>query len=305
MSRGKHHKLNEALFVWYHQEVEPKSSQVFVDDSRISYWTAGNPKSPPLIFFHGWPGIKLLESGVVQEFSKYFFVIAPQHPGLASSDPLSSYTNIFEQNAKVGFKILKREKMLGKKVIVVGQSFGGAVASAFSYTYPQNTKQLVLVDSILGVEKWNPWINFWFLVGPKLVKLLPYFPNPLKMFALKQAFAATPNEHLSWTRLVNSIPRRIEMVQNYAEIIGRSRQSGIAVIDKKYADFPILVVWGDKDGKEFNFHGSIPVDDAKKVIESLKKKDNKVTFVTVSGGHTVLYKKPEYVIGEIRKHFQI
>ena len=67
--------------------------------------------------------------------------------------------------------------------------------------------------------------------------------------------------------------------------------------------FPIFFVWGDRDGREFNLYGYCPVDEAEQLAEKMKKEGRDVTFLTVHGGHTILYERPAYVVGEIMSVF--
>lgn len=270
-----------------------------IDGSNIYYHTAGDPQKKTLLFLHGWPGIDLVKTGVIQELAKNFYVIAPEHPGLIRSDPLSNYTNIFDQNAEVSYQIVKQEKRDKGKIIVIGQSFGGGVASSFAYKYPINTKQLVLVDSIVGCEIASPWMKFLLIYGPKLLRIFPFLPYPLKKLVFKYVFAAEESKQTNWKILKRSIPKRIVMVEKYVNLVHHYVKQNKAVIDKDYDDFPILFVWGDRDGKEFNIWGSIPVEFAKDLFEKMKQEGRKVKLITVNGGHTILYQKPKYVIKEI------
>jgi pimeloyl-ACP methyl ester carboxylesterase len=51
-----------------------------IDDSVIHYKVAGNNLERTLVFLHGRPGSEYLRSSVIDELSKDFYVIAPEHP---------------------------------------------------------------------------------------------------------------------------------------------------------------------------------------------------------------------------------
>ena len=59
----------------------------------------------------------------------------------------------------------------------MGQSFGGAVASHYAYNYPQFTKALILIDSVIGAGNIALYIRFLFRRGPKLTKLYMHLPK--------------------------------------------------------------------------------------------------------------------------------
>lgn len=276
--------------------------KININGSIIYYWRGGDPNGQILLFLHGWPGINLIGTGVIQEFSKHFFVIAPEHPGLIRSEPLSSYHNIFEQNAEVAYQILKQEGKEQKKVIVIGQSFGGGIAGAFAYKYPKNTKALVLVDSIIGGKITSLWMKFLLVYGPNMLYILPYLPTFFKRLTLKYVFAAEENQNVGWNALDKSIPQRITMVKKYVSLVHEHIKTNKSINDRNYGAFPILFVWGDKDGKEFNIWGSIPVEFAEELVAKMKREGRNVKLITVDGGHTILYEKPEMVINEIVKN---
>ena len=73
------------------------------------------------------------------------------------------------------------------------------------------------------------------------------------------------------------------------------------LIDKPYSNFPIIMLWGDRDGREFNRYGYCPVDDAEKLAQEFRARGMDVTFATVHGGHTILYEQPRLVVGELIK----
>lgn len=271
------------------------------DGSTLYYWTSGDPNKPTLLFLHGWPGLKLLESEVIQELGKYFYVIAPNHPGLGLSDPLNKYSQIFNQYAELSHHILGLEKRANDKIIVMGQSFGGTIASAFAYMYPKNTKTLILVDSAMGGGQKSKWVLFLYYFAPKINRVLPFLPKMLLKTILKYSYALGVT---NWRSLKNSFPKRIAMVDNYNGLVMASLRTGVKLIDKNYGDFPILFVWGNRDGREFSIYRSCHVDEAKKLYRKMKEEGRKVKFVEVEGGHTILYQKPEYVINETMKGLQ-
>lgn len=277
--------------------------KIIFDNASIHYWIAGNSREQTLVFFHGWPGCFLLKSGVIQELANHFFVIAVQHPGLGQSDPLMSYYNIFEQNAEVAYEILKKERKENEKVIVMGQSFGGGVASAFAEKYHQNAKALVMIDSIMGGgNSMDIWTQFWLHWGAKLAKLIVYLPKSLQKIAFWEGMGVRIEMDQDWNKIYKTVPRRIKMIESYAKILSESNKSKAALIDRNYSDLPIIMLWGDKDGKEFSRYGACNVDAARRLANKMSKYNKHLKFITVYGGHTILYERPNYVIGELLKN---
>ncbi len=268
-----------------------------ISTSKVRYYIAGDLKNQPMLFLAGWPGIYLEESGVLQELAKYFYVVNPEHPGLLRSDPLGHYTNIFEQYADCYREILKKEKLEDKKLVVMGQSFGGAVASHYAYKYPKHTKTLILTDSVIGAGNIALYVQFQFRLSSKFLRIAKLLPSFFQKQIAFSVFGVPSNVFNSET-----ISKRLAMVDNYTKIVTSSWDKGEKIIVKDYRDFPILFVWGDRDGKEFNLYGSCNIDDARDASENLKNQGKNIKFITVSGGHSILYEKPEYVIGKIMEY---
>lgn len=272
---------------------------ITIDGAVIYYQLCGDPARQPFVFLHGWPGYLLEKSGVLQELRKYFYVIAPMHPGLRKSDPLPHYTNIFEQYADVVHKILQVERLDRARPVIMGQSFGGGVASAYAYQYPENTRALILTDSTMVYNRRDLWSRLMFGYGDRFIRALPYLPQVLQKQVLFMVFGVVIDEHTDWKKLRQSFSKYVAMVGSFLIVLRCERAADRKLIDKNYGSFPIIMVWGDRDGREFNMYGYCPVDEAKELAEEMKEEGRDVIFFTVHGGHTILYERPAYVVGEI------
>src|SRR5436190_2807595 len=102
-----------------------------VDGVRIHYQEAGDEKAPPVILIHGFISSNLVWSHVLLPLArKGFRVIAPDLPGYGYSDkPADAKYSIAEQaRAVVAFM----ERLQIKKALVVGASYGAAVAATMA-----------------------------------------------------------------------------------------------------------------------------------------------------------------------------
>ncbi len=270
-----------------------------INDSVIRYRTAGDKKNKTLVFLHGWTGYEYLKSTLLEELAKDFYVIAPEHPGLLRSDPLKVYINIFDQYADVVFQVLVQEKLDKDTHIVIGQSFGGIVASAFAEKYKSNVSTLVLTDSQMGYQKHDLLRRILFKFGRQIIHTYLRCPNFIKKHGLKIFFgvisnsrSAKENNKLIWPR--------IEMISNCCALFRQAIKEKRNLLDRDYTDLPIVMLWGDTDGEKFNVSGYSKTEDAEKLYNKMKTEGRNVQFVTVEGGHTVLYKKPKETISEIK-----
>jgi len=271
-----------------------------IEDTNIHYILAGDESNPPFIFLHGWPGCTQKNRVVIEELLKDFYVIAPEHPGLLRSDPLKKYINIFEQYADIIYQILVQENLSKSKCIVLGQSFGGSIAGAFAEKYKQNTKALILTDSVMGGQKQDLFRKILFKHGKKIITFHLYLPNFMKKNGLKWAFSIDKNkENKKETNKV--IRKHIGMIDDYCSRSYKAMKTEINLLDKNYEkNLPIIMLWGDKDGEEFNLDGHSKAKDAEKLYEKFKKEGRKVEFLVVPGGHTVLYDKTKDTLDKIK-----
>lgn len=118
--------------------------------SKIAYWhyeAVGVKKLEPIIFLHGGPGVftRDLERDFFSKFTKLGYdVYLYDQPGAGFSDtlPLENYTvDRYIQDLEA-----IRQEIGAEKVILVGQSFGGVLATAYAGEYPDKVENLILTS---------------------------------------------------------------------------------------------------------------------------------------------------------------
>lgn len=272
---------------------------IIINSSKIHYRIAGDTQKETLVFLHGWPGTKYLKSSLIEELSKDFYVISPELPGLLRSEPLISYTNIFEQYADTIFQILSNEKMDNSVHIIMGQSFGGIVASTFAEKYKLNTKMLILTDAQMGVEKLDFLRKILFRYGRLIIDTYIRMPNIIKKQGLRSFFGIISTKDSKENNKL--LKDRVSMVDNCCKSFQKSIKEKNNLLNRKYSNIPIVMLWGNRDGKEFNISGHCPVEDAEKLYNQMKSEGQNVKLSIVDGGHTILYENSKEVISEIKR----
>jgi len=129
--------------------------KTIVDGLEVYYRTVGNATKQHLVFLHGWGARSkgpLGSNKVILELSKYFYIVAPEHPGLVRSTPPQEIWG-FDEFAHSLHKLLRPLNL--QHPIVMGQSFGGGVASAYAKLYPEEIRTLILVDSVTNRRTYN------------------------------------------------------------------------------------------------------------------------------------------------------
>ena len=276
---------------------------IYYDGVRIYYIIAGERRNTPLVFLHGAPwGTKCYE--VVRELARHFFVIAPEQPGFGRSDPLRSYVNLPEQYADVIHQILTQENLDTAKPIIMAQSFGGHAAHGYLKKYPHHISYLILIDAVMPTM---PVPCTWRIIWTQIILrglggvLLPMIPKKITRWIIKTLWRKYT---LVWDA-VEQYPERLRSLTYHAVASLycslRTQQPSMSV---DYSACPVLMLWGERDGEDHTIvegGGIAHIRIAQELYKKIKAVNPDVRFVTLKGGHTILYENPSYVIGEIRK----
>lgn len=118
-----------------------------VDGVRVHYQEAGDPNAPPMILIHGFAASNLVWSKVFLELAAGGFrVIAPDLLGYGySSKPRNlDYTIARQADMLVGFL----ERLGIDRAVLVGSSYGAAIAVTIALDHPSLVEKLVLVGAV-------------------------------------------------------------------------------------------------------------------------------------------------------------
>ena len=112
---------------------------------------------PDLVLIHGASGnMRDFTFGMVEELSKRYRVILFDRPGLGWTDDLPARSGAWNSWAaspveQVSILIKAADQLGVKNPVVLGHSFGGAVALAWGLARPDQTAALVLVSAVSQV----------------------------------------------------------------------------------------------------------------------------------------------------------
>ncbi len=188
-----------ALTLWQATRQEAKAESQFppsgkfvtVDTHRVHYVQAGT--GPDVILIHGASGnLRDWTFDAVGRLSDRYRVTAFDRPGLGYTDRINETGASITQQADL---LSQAAAQLGiSDPIVVGQSYGGAVALAWAVDFPDRLSALVLLAAAS-----NPWTSdlpgFYKLtssnvLGPLVIPLLTaWVPNSKVRTALDEIFA--------------------------------------------------------------------------------------------------------------------
>lgn len=259
-----------------------KEHKIEIGGLTICYNTIGNPAKKPLVFVHGWPmGLVMLKQVNVEpmltELAKHFYVIVPEHPGFVHSEPPKEVWGIKEYSDYI-HKFIAKLKI--KKPVVMGKSFGGAIASAYAESHPENVHRLILVDSTTTYRKDLLWYKALKQLKPLVALVTKWVGSPFYLLALKKIMIS----------LFLGAPKGMIDGKNYRKylIMSKIYVSYEVDVDYRKLKMPVLLVWGDKDF-------ITPLWTAKKIRNDIKNSG----LLIFNGGHLVMEKNPKQVISAL------
>lgn len=118
-----------------------------VDGVPVHYQEAGDSNSPPMILIHGFASSNLVWSKVLLELADAGFrVIAPDLLGYGYSGKPRHLDYTITSQAAMIVSLLKK---LGiERTVLVGSSYGGAVAATIALDHPTLVEKLILVGAV-------------------------------------------------------------------------------------------------------------------------------------------------------------
>ncbi len=249
---------------------------------KVYYRTAGDPKNPALVLLNGW-GAKVRNSfpnseKVVKEFARHnFYVISPEHPGLMRSETPKTVWGPREYEEYIEELV---EKLGIRNFILVGQSFGGAIATAYAAEHSEKVKTLVLVNAGLTRDKAYRFAFKHFTLAPHLSKILQseytpaFFKKIVVWITLGIPWDNIGAESFEIRAIMGDIFRKWSLPNVYADIRIKT-----------------ILVWGSNDAL-------FPLSSAREVEKEIPG----AQLYTVFGGHSVLYSQTGRAIKLILGH---
>src|SRR5215467_6053581 len=118
-----------------------------VHGTRIHYQEAGAEDAPAIVLIHGFISSTLVWSDVLLPLARQgFHVVAPDLPGYGYSEKPSNGFYSIKTQARVILGLMDR---LGiRKAILVGGSYGGAIAASIALDHPDRVERLILVGAV-------------------------------------------------------------------------------------------------------------------------------------------------------------
>lgn len=243
----------------------PENSHfVEIDGTTVHYQEFGDAAHPTLILIHGYTASTYVwHTSAPMLAENDLHIISVDLVGFGYSDKPRSFDYSIASHARMVARFMDR---LGiGRAMIVGSSYGGAVAATLALDYTERVEKLVLVDAVINDEQKNhPLLKLAAIPG--LGEVLTPFMLDSKFF-LKHRMRSTlapENHHLIDQDRIDSVHRPLNAANAHHSVLATSRSWDANRIeqDAQYINQPTLIVWGDKDTV-------IPIENGEKLYDSI------------------------------------
>ncbi len=262
------------------------------DSQRTVFFDAGqSAASAPVdgvVFLHGLGANLTHWQWVAPPLADTTRVVGLDLPGFGETRPFEGEVT-YARLRDLVFGLLDRVGL--KRVVVVGHSFGGAIATEMALSAPARVRGLVLL-SPAGYYRF-PW---WVKSGSHVV-LHPLFLAPVTVLSAPlvptQVCRADGPEVDDFTRAVYRPQHAVRMLRNATQTCHAMRRELVErhyVDDVQRLDLPVHTIWGGAD-RVLNAHASA------QTAERLP--DGQLTWLD-GVGHMPLIEQPDAVIHALK-----
>lgn len=227
-----------------------------------------NPKKN-LVFLHGWGLSSKIFEPIIYRMKNDFEVYSLDLPGFGNS-PINKSTYL-KDYADFVYKFIGDNNI--EKPMIIGHSFGGAVAVKLALLYSDSVSKLVLVCASAIRQPRRKMI----FIKKMADFLKPLFSLKSRSFILK----LLKLDKTDYAQIENP-----ELKQTFKNVISEDLSPYFSMIK-----MPTLVIWGEKDAVT-------PLSEGKLIAETIP--DAKLAVVK-NAGHFLFLEKPDEFIKLIKK----
>ncbi|WP_417601730.1 alpha/beta fold hydrolase [Pararhodobacter oceanensis] len=179
------------------QEIPPLGDLIEVEGRQVHVLVTGRPRGSArdVVLIHGSNGnLRDFTFDLVDRLSPRYRVIAVDRPGLGYSDTWGAIDSDPREQARILQLALAQIGVT--RPIVVGHSYGGAVAMGWALNAPSETGALVLISG--ATHPWDEDLSAWYrfnrtaLAPTVRAALAAFAPEPAAHRAIADLFAPDP-----------------------------------------------------------------------------------------------------------------
>jgi len=240
-----------------------RSRFVEVNGVPVHYQEAGDSNSPPMILIHGFASSNLVWSKVLLGFADAGFrVIAPDLPGYGYSGKPRDFDYTISSQAAMVFGFLKQ---LGiERTLMVGSSYGGAVAATIALDQPALIEKLILVGAVTN-NKPTRYMLMRLFGSPVIGDILsPLLAGSLTLVRRRMKRVYDRHEWVLDEKRVQARHLPLRTRGTHRAIIRTVRRWDADRVsrDAHLISQPTMVMWGENDRE-------VPLRDGEKIHQEI------------------------------------
>lgn len=258
---------------------------VEVDGATVHYQEFGERSHPTLILIHGFTASTYVWKTVAPRLAEEnFHVIAVDLLGFGFSDKPAWFEYSIVSQARMIERFMDRIGI--GRAVLVGSSYGGAVASTVALDYPERVEKIVLVSAVSNDEAIRNSILRFTAMSVVGEIVSPFLIDSKKFLKLRMRKTIAPaNHHLITEERIEAVGRPLRAKNTHHSILATARKWDANRIEKdaNLINQPTLLVWGEDDNV-------IPVRHGEKLYNSIL---NSRLVVLKDCGHVPPEENPE------------
>ena len=230
-------------------EHSANSHFVNVDGARVHYQEFGNAGDPPLVLIHGYTASTYVWRSVAPMLADAgFHVIAVDLLGFGFSEKPRWFDYSIDSQARMVSRFM--DSLGIGRAVVVGSSYGGAVAATLALDYSERVEKLVLVNAVCNDHvKNHPLLRLCAVPGVGEA-IAPFLADTKAFHRHRMHKTLSPANHgLISQERVNAIVRPLAAADAHHSLLATSRNwhANRITYDAHLISQPTLIIWGEDD----------------------------------------------------------
>lgn len=237
---------------------------VEVEGVRVHYQEAGETSAPPVILIHGFCASTFVWSDVLLPIAEAGFrVIAPDLAGFGFSEKPRRGEYTIDAQARLVIGLM--DKLGIERAVLVGSSYGGAVASVCALDYSERVERLVLVDAVINDDaKRQPLLQL--AAAPLMGEVIsPVLLSTYKLtrWRMRKVYGKNATWLLEDERM-RAHHRPLRAASAHRAVIRTLRRWNASRIEQEAHRIgqPTLLIWGEDDA-------DIPLAHGRRMFEAI------------------------------------
>jgi pimeloyl-ACP methyl ester carboxylesterase len=227
-----------------------------VDGVRVHYQEAGDKDAPAVVLIHGFASSTLVWSKVFLEIAAAGFrIVTPDLLGYGYSAKPRHFDYTIGAQARMLIGLL--DKLGLAQAMLVGSSYGGAVAATVALDYPERVKKLVLVGAVTNNDP-TRFMLMRLFGSPLFGSILsPFLVGSRRLLRLRMKRVYDRHSWVLDERRVEArhLPLRTAATQRAIVRTVRRWDAERISRDAHLIKQPTLLLWGDNDGEVPLYNG--------------------------------------------------